>query len=300
MKILVTGSAGEVGSVLEPQLAKWHDTVGFDRRDHQGAGRAIQGDLTDYEQVAAALEGVEAVVHMAALLPFADRTPGDFVDLNVKATATLLQAAVDRGVRRFVYCSSVWASGQGFTEPYQPIDEEVPCKPVCLYGQTKWLGELMTEYYARQYGLEAVIIRFCGYHAARGYDSEGRIDWSEADVPAIFLRYLGAGFKLMNPVDLGEAFGRAVESPAAPGQRFVVGCYTPYGGAEPGELQSLPRAVVERHYPGVPELLEELGLSVPEVPYYFSHEKTRGQLGFRSQHDLGEVARLYREWRDSQ
>jgi len=46
-----------------------------------------------------------------------------------------------------------------------------------MYGQTKWLGELMTEYYARQHGLEAVIIRFCGFQAARGYDSEGRIDW---------------------------------------------------------------------------------------------------------------------------
>jgi len=107
-------------------------------------------------------------------------------------------------------------------------------------------------------------------------------------VPAILLRYLGAGFKLMNPVDLGEAFGRAVESPAAPGQRFVIGCYTPYGAAEAGELQSLSRAVVERHYPGVPELVEELGLSVPEVPYYFNHEKARTQLGFPQPARLGE------------
>ena len=118
-KVLVTGSEGEVGSVLLPQLAKRFDAVGFDLRPHAGAMRAVQGDLTNYADVAPALEGVEAVVHMAALLPL-NRPPGDFVDLNVKATATLLQAAVDRGVRRFVYCSSVWASGQGHTEPYQP------------------------------------------------------------------------------------------------------------------------------------------------------------------------------------
>ncbi|MCC6445669.1 MAG: NAD-dependent epimerase/dehydratase family protein [Armatimonadetes bacterium] len=66
-----------------------------------------------------------SVAHMAALLP-GDYPPGDFVERNVKATATLLQAAVDRGVRRFVYCSTVWISGQGMAEPYLPIDEAVP------------------------------------------------------------------------------------------------------------------------------------------------------------------------------
>lgn len=212
MRVLVTGSEGEVGSVLLPQLTKRFETVGFDRRPHEGALEAIQGDLLDYDQIADALEGVEAVVHMAALLPAHD-LPGASVDINVKATATLLQAAVDRGVRRFVYCSSVWATGHGFTEPYLPIDEQTPPEPVCMYGQTKWLGELMAEHYARQSGLETVIIRFCGFRAVRGYDSEGHIDWAQADVPAIFLRYLGAGFKLMNPADLGVPSGRRWRAP---------------------------------------------------------------------------------------
>lgn len=299
MRVLVTGSEGEVGSVLLPQLAKRFETVGFDRQPHKGSLEAIQGDLLDYEQIADALEAMEAVVHMAALLP-AQGLPGASVDINVKATATLLQAAVDRGVRRFVYCSSVWATGHGFSEPYLPIDEQTPPEPVCMYGQTKWLGELMAEYYARQHGLEAVIIRFCGFKAVRGYDSEGRIDWAQADVPAIFLRYLGAGFKLMNPADLGIAFGQALDSPAAPGQRLVVGCYTPYTATDAAGLRSLPAAIVERYYPSVPELLGELGVEIPPVEYYFNHEKARARLGFRSMHDLGDVARLYREWRESQ
>ena len=60
-----------------------------------------------------------------------------------------------------------------------------------------------------------------------------------------------------------------------------------------------PEAVVERYYPGVPALLRELGIDIPPVLYYFSHEKARTRLGFRSQHELGDVARLYREWRDN-
>lgn len=299
-RALVTGSEGEVGRVLLPQLAKRFDAIGFDLKPHQGTMKAVQGDLTKYDDVAAALQGVEAVVHMAALLPGRSEWHGDFVDANVKATTTLLQAAVDRKVKRFVYCSTVWASGHGLTEPYQPIDEDVPCDAVCIYGQTKWVGELMTEWYARRFGLETVVIRFCGFHAVKGYDASGRIDWATADVRAIFLRYLGAGFKLMNPVDLGAAFGQAIENPQAIGQRFVVGVHTPYVAADAAGLKSTPATVVERYYPGVPRFLEELGIQTPLVPFYFSHQKAQSRLGFRSQHDLSDVVRLYREWKRSQ
>lgn len=126
-RILVTGTEGEVGSALLPQLAERFEATGFDIKPHTGSMQAIQGDLTNYPEVAAAAEGMDAIVHMAALLcsPEQDRS----IDLNVKATANVLQAAVDKGVRRVVYCSTVWASGQGYTEPYLPIDEEIPYWP---------------------------------------------------------------------------------------------------------------------------------------------------------------------------
>ena len=295
MKVLVTGSEGDVGSALLPQLAKRVDAVGFDRRPHSGPMNVIQGDLLNPDEIMAALDGADAVVHVAALLPNRGK-PDMSVDLNVKATTNVLQAALDHGIKRFVYCSSVWASGQGFTEPYMPIDEDVPCKPICMYGQTKWMGELMTEYYGRQHGMETVVIRFCGFHRVRGYDADGSIDWANADIPALFLRYLGAGFKLMNPVDLDEAFGRAVETPDAIGQRVVVGCYTPYIADDRAELKANPKAVAERYYPGAAALLDELGIDVPPVEYYFSHANAQKVLGFRSQHDLGDLVRMYREW----
>ena len=62
----------------------------------------------------------------------------------------------------------------------------------------------------------------------------------------------------------------------------------------------MPETVVERYYPGVSGLLAELGIAVPSVPFCFSHQKARARLGFRTQHDLGDVARLYREWSASQ
>jgi len=299
-RILVTGSEGDVGSVLLPQLAKRLDAVGFDLRPHDGALNVIQGDLTDYDSVAAAAQGMDAIVHVAALLPHRPhRLQADYVDVNVAATTNVLQAALDAGVKRVVYCSTVWASGHGYTEPYQPIDEDVPCAPICIYGQTKWLGELMSEYFGREHGLETVVIRFCGYNPVEGYREDGSIDWENADVPALLVRYVGMGYKLMNPADLGNAFALAAEEPAAAGGRFVVGCYTPYVAEDAEELASAPAKVVARYYPGAVELFEELGLEIPAVQYFFSHERARDTLGFRSQHDLSDVVRMYREWRSA-
>lgn len=295
-KILVTGTEGEVGRDLLPQLSDRYAVTGFDLRPHTGAMKAVQGDLTRPEDIAGAAEGMDAIVHLAALL--CRNEPDRSVDLNVKATANALQAAVDKRVRRFVYCSTVWVSGHGATEPYQPIDEAVPCQPVCMYGQTKWLGELMVDWYARRHGLETVIIRFCGYHHVKGYTHNGEIDWATADVPSLFLRYLHGGYKLMNPADLGTAFGLALEKPAAVGQRFIVGVSTPYTAADAAALKTSPAAVIERYYPGIPDLLKSLGITIPAMPFFFSHEKTRTRLGFRSRHDLGDLARLYTQWKN--
>lgn len=295
MKILVTGTAGSVGSVLLPQLARRFEVTGLDIRPRESSYPAVEVDLTCYEQVKTATQGMDAIVHMAALLcsPAQDRS----VDLNVKATANLCQAAIANGVKRLVYCSSVWASGHGSTEPYLPIDENIPCAPICMYGITKLMGEEMVEWYGRMHGLETVVIRFCGFNPVKGYLPDGSIDWPNADIPGLFLRYLNAGHKLMNPVDLGSAFGLAVEKPGIAGQRFVVGVSTPYTAVDAAALRSLPKAVIERYYPGVPALLEEIGIRIPAMPFFYSHEKARTMLGFRSQHDLGDLASLYRDWR---
>ncbi len=291
-KILVTGTEGEVGRALLPQLTKRFDATGFDIKQHAGSMKAIQGDLTYAEDVAAAAEGMDAIVHMAGLLCSSDQVRS--IDLNVKATANVLQAAVDKGVKRVVYCSTVWASGHGLTEPYVPIDEKIPCAPVCMYGQTKWMGELMTEWYARMHGLETVIIRFCGYHHVKGYSDEGTIDWEEADIAGLFKRYISVGHKLMNPVDLGEAFGLAVDKPGIAGERFIVGLNTPYVAADAEELKSAPAAAIERYYPGVPALLNQMGIDIAPMSYFFNHEKTCKLLGFRSRHDLGQLAQMHR------
>ena len=104
----------------------------------------------------------------------------------------------------------------------------------------------------------------------------------------------------MNPADLGLAFGQALEKPAIAGERFIVGVSTPYMASDAAGLKSVPAAVIDRYYPGIPALLEEIGIDIPPVRFFFSHEKARTRLGFRSRHDLGDIAQLYRQWRGGQ
>jgi len=294
-KVLVTGCEGDVGSVLLPQLARRFDAVGFDIRPHKGDLNVIQGDLTSYDEVLGAMQGVDAVAHVAALLCSSDQAAS--VDVNVKATANVLEAAVNCGVKRVVYCSTVWASGHGDTEPYQPIDEDVPCAPVCKYGLTKWFGEMVTEWYGREHGIETVVLRFCGFDGVKGYNDDGDIDWEQADLQRLFGRCFGGGFKLMNPFDLGEAFSLALEKPEVGGERFVVGVYTPYTAADAAGLASAPETVIEKYYPGTTAFLKDIGVEVHPVPFFFNHEKARTRMRFRSQHDLGDLVRLYKEWK---
>ena len=81
-RVLITGSEGEVGLDLAPQLAKRFNVTGFDIKPgtHESI-RSIRGDLCNYPEVAKAAAGIDAIVHMAALLP-SDSAPDSFVDIN--------------------------------------------------------------------------------------------------------------------------------------------------------------------------------------------------------------------------
>ena len=111
-RILVTGATGFVGSAACPALA----ARGFNVR---AASRAATGDLTKFDRWDELLAGVDCVVHLANLAHVAASAVAAARVLNVEATVRLAQAAARRGVRRFIYLSSVKAQiGQAGDDPY--------------------------------------------------------------------------------------------------------------------------------------------------------------------------------------
>jgi UDP-glucose 4-epimerase len=166
VKVLVTGGSGFIGShVLDRLRASGHEPRNFDLVDspHHGPGEieTVIGDLCDGAAVRAALEGRDAVIHLAAVadVDLVAQDPELTDRVNVRGTQTLLDAVRTSAVTRLVYASTVWVYGDA-TGP-EAVDEDTPLDlPKHFYTATKIAGEMYTAAYGELYGLEHTILRF--------------------------------------------------------------------------------------------------------------------------------------------
>jgi nucleoside-diphosphate-sugar epimerase len=129
------------------------------------ADRLFVGDATDPVTVAEALEGADAVVHLAAI-PHRDAgTPFDVYRTNVVSTFNVLSQAGQRGIRRAVIASSINAFGvpmnhHDVAPAYFPIDEEIPVDIDDWYSLSKQSDELTARMVARHWGVDVAALRF--------------------------------------------------------------------------------------------------------------------------------------------
>jgi nucleoside-diphosphate-sugar epimerase len=165
---LVTGGAGFIGSHLAAELIRCGDRVRIvdnlstgKRRNLDVAPGAefLQGDLADLDVARRAAQGVDFVLHQAAI-PSVPRSVLDPIQSNrsnIDATLGILVAARDAGVRRLVYAASSSAYGD---TPSLPKHEEMPVKPLSPYALQKLVGEQYCQMFTTLYGFETVSIRY--------------------------------------------------------------------------------------------------------------------------------------------
>ena len=165
MRVLVTGGAGFIGShVVDRLKAAGHEPVVFDTRRSpwhpNGNVAQVEGDLLDRAQLVRALDGCDAVAHLAAAADVGEvaKDPVGSEELNARGTLSVLEAAREAGVERVVYASTIWVYDG---TPADRVDEETPLgPPVHLYTATKLAGEHYCKSYAELYGLDSTILRF--------------------------------------------------------------------------------------------------------------------------------------------
>jgi UDP-glucose 4-epimerase len=175
MKVLVTGGAGYIGSVVSRQLLDaGHEVVVFDNleRGHRQAvapaARFVLGDLRDPAAVHAALAGgFDGVLHFAALALVAESVahPERYYQTNVVGTLNLLEAMRDAGVARLVFSSTCAVYGQ---PDEVPISESAPPRPTNAYGASKLAVDGMIGDFCRAHGLGAVSLRYFNVAGASG------------------------------------------------------------------------------------------------------------------------------------
>jgi UDP-glucose 4-epimerase len=165
MNILVAGANGFLGSKLLPLLAKNHTICGFSRKPPVSSEfEFVKGDIRDFDSVKAVLDGIDVVIHLSAITakPSA-KDPLFGLDVNVKGTYNLAEAAVQAGVKKIIFASSLAVYGclsEDFVPEYLPMNESHPCLPKDTYGLTKYLGEEILKSYSRKHDITTISLRF--------------------------------------------------------------------------------------------------------------------------------------------
>jgi len=172
-KVLITGADGFIGSHLTEALVK----AGFDVRAFvlynsfnswgwldecdgavKGKFEVFTGDIRDPNGVRQAMSGCDLVLHLAALIaiPFSYHSPDTYVDVNIKGTLNVLQAARELGVARVIHTSTSEVYGSA---KFVPITEDHPLQGQSPYSATKiGADQLALSFYA-SFGLPVVIVR---------------------------------------------------------------------------------------------------------------------------------------------
>ena len=166
---LVTGGAGFIGSHLVKRLVEQGDKVRVVDNLSTGKKERLRGllcaiefvraDLADPEASDRAVEGMDYVLHQAAI-PSVQRSQEDPVGTNranVAATLNLLESSRKLGIRRFIYAASSSAYGNSEVLPKQ---EEMTANPCSFYALQKLVGERYCKFYHEFFGLETVSLRY--------------------------------------------------------------------------------------------------------------------------------------------
>ena len=300
MRVLVTGCHGKIGSaVCEALLARGDVVVGIDRRSAPHDRWVSTADsLTDpyaihrvFEAAERTTGRIEGVVHLAAHTNVHAATPEQVLRENLAVNASVFQAAVERGVHRIVFASSVQAVLGGIgrepgdprvTRPRSlPINEQTPVQPTNGYGLSKLLAERMLEgltshSYDENIGTTAVSLRM-----PYVLDESSFRAWANRAKGASDYRWGGCEcYSYIHLEDAADACVRGLDASLGSAHEVFW-----IAAPDPRVAESVAE-IAQEHFAGVPGVEEAI-----RADSFMDTRRAEEVLGWRARHTL----RAFRE-----
>jgi nucleoside-diphosphate-sugar epimerase len=225
LKVALTGASGYTGARLLKALTARGDQVAALVRSESttaallsSGARLVEGDLGDPLALGRLVEGMDAVLHVAAVYRTAGHPDAYYREVNVAGTERLLEEAARARLGRFVHTSTVGVHGH-VANP--PADETSPLAPGDVYQRTKAEAEALVLEFGRRRGLPVTVVRPGAIYGP----GETRLLKLFRAIARGRYAIVGSGRPFYHPVyidDLVEGFLLALDHPAAAGQAFIV------------------------------------------------------------------------------
>ena len=298
MRVLLTGSAGWLGRFLAPLLrAEGHDVLGLDTAvgaDTQVVGSVAERSLVDRLFREHRFDGV---IHAAALhKPDIARYPREvFVETNVTGTLNLLEAAVQHGVKRFVFTSTTslmitQAIRDERADAAVWLDERSgPLSPRNIYGLTKRAAEELCRLIHADHRLPIVVLR-----TARFFPEE---DDTHRDLSGENMKANEFLNRRLTVEDCARAHLVAMrDAPKVGFGLYVVSAPTPFSRNEAAALKADAPTVITNHFPDAAPLYAAYGWSLPRsIGRVYDSSAIGRDLGFRCRTDFSTVLAALRD-----
>ncbi len=268
MKILVTGSAGQLGSVTVKHLREHnHEVTGADIIS--SATTDLLLDIKDKQAVLGATLGYDCIIHMAAIhgkhyeLGY-PREP--FIDTNIYGTLHLLNACIANGIQKFLYISTTSIYGKAMVDENQAVwvTEQLQEQPRDIYDITKQTAEQLCKDYFYKEGLQTSVYRV------------GRFLPEDDNLKANHRLYRG-----LDERDGAEALRLALANTFNGFEIFNITSGSPFTEDELALLKHSPIEVIRNHYPNIEQIYKAKNWTLPEsIDRVYVSDKAKKYFGY--------------------
>lgn len=249
MKILVTGSAGRVGRAIYIKLMKSHEVLGLDRTPCSTVD--CVGNICDSALVSKALQGIDVIVHTAALhAPHVGLASVDeFERVNVAATEMLALAGIKSGIKHFVFTSTTALYGHASTPAGVAgwVDENIVPQPKSIYHESKIKAERKLKEISNVFSIPITVLQM------------SRCFPEPVDVMSIYRLTRGVDAR-----DVANAHSCAIEKRLNGFRRFIISGKTPFDHSCCQRLYQEAHELIKEYCPDIAVEFAQRGWALPQ------------------------------------